>query len=65
MAEQRLLTRAEVEETCSLTVSTIYRLMRRKLFPSPVRVGVRAVRWRTSDIQAWLDNRPEANGRAA
>ncbi|WP_103175015.1 AlpA family transcriptional regulator [Paracoccus sp. SY] len=26
-------------------------------FPSPVRLGARAIGWKRSDVQAWLDSR--------
>ena len=58
----RLLTRPEVEARTSLSCSAIYRLMRAGRFPEPLRVGVRAVRWPTSEIEAWLQSRPRATG---
>jgi len=29
-------------------------------FPAPVKLGARAVGWRRSDIEAWLESRPAA-----
>ena len=58
----RLLTRREVETRCSLSRSSLYRLMRQGMFPEPIRVGVRAVRWPASEIEAWLSDRPRAAG---
>ena len=49
-----LLTRREVESRLGLTKSTIYRLMRSGLFPEPIRVGPRAVRWPEVEIEQWL-----------
>ena len=31
-------------------------------FPRPVKVGPAAVRWRESDITAWVESRPVADG---
>ena len=56
----RLLRRRQVEETTGLSRSSIYRLMKKGKFPLPVRVGPSAVRWRASDITAWLESRPVA-----
>ena len=56
----RLLKRIQVEEITGLSRSSIYRLMARGEFPRPVRVGPAAVRWRESDITAWLESRPIA-----
>ncbi|MGY4828589.1 helix-turn-helix transcriptional regulator [Sphaerotilaceae bacterium SBD11-9] len=40
--------------------STIYRLVAEHHFPSPVRLGLRAVGWRRADIDRWSDARPKA-----
>ena len=56
----RLLRRQQVEEITGLSRSSIYRLMKSGEFPLPVRVGSTAVRWRASDITAWLESRPTA-----
>ncbi len=59
---KRLLRRKEVERYCQIGRSTIYRLMRLGLFPVPIRVGPRAVRWPEHEVTAWLDQRPRATG---
>ena len=61
----RLLTRAEVEAKTRLSTTTLYRMMRAGQFPSPVRVGMRAVRWKSSEIDEYLESRPRAQGDAA
>lgn len=38
--------------------STIYRLIADRKFPSPVRLGPRAVAWRSTDLDEWSDARP-------
>lgn len=38
--------------------STIYRLIADRKFPSPVRLGPRAVAWRRSDLDRWSEARP-------
>lgn len=38
--------------------STIYRLIADRQFPSPVRLGRRAVAWRRSDLDRWSEARP-------
>jgi prophage regulatory protein len=38
--------------------STIYRLVADKKFPSPVRLGRRAVAWRRADVERWSEARP-------
>ena len=58
----RLLRRQEVEKRCGLARTTIYRWMRAGMFPEPLRVGPRAVRWPESEIEHWLAARPRARG---
>ncbi len=38
--------------------STIYRLIADHKFPSPVRLGPRAVAWRRADLDQWSAARP-------
>ena len=62
MTTEYLLSRKEVEKRVGLSRSTIYDHMNAGTFPRPVRVGPKAVRWRTSEIDAWMDNLPVATG---
>lgn len=55
----RLLARLPtVLQLTGLGRSTIYRLVARGSFPRPVRVGLRAVAWRWSDLEQWSRSRP-------
>jgi prophage regulatory protein len=56
----RLLRRSEVEDQVALKRSAIYELMSENKFPKPVRVAGRAVRWRQSDIAAWISEQVAA-----
>lgn len=60
-----LLTRREVERRTGLSRSTLYRKMREGTFPVPLKVSERAVRWRDSDIRAYVDSRPRSYGEPA
>ena len=60
-----LLTRREVERRTGLSRSTLYRKMRDGTFPVPLKVSERAVRWRESDIRAYVDSRPRSYGETA
>ena len=60
----RLLRREEVENRVGLKRSSIYREMRAGRFPLPLKIGPRAVRWPSSEIEAWLASRPRATGEA-
>ncbi|MCY4528256.1 MAG: AlpA family transcriptional regulator [Chloroflexi bacterium] len=56
----RLLRRRDVERITGVSRASIYRLMQQGVFPRPVKVGSTAVRWKESDIAAWIDSRPVA-----
>jgi len=56
MAE-KLLRRPEVEARTGLSRSTLYDWMKRGEFPLPVKLGMRIVAWRESDLSAWLESR--------
>ena len=62
MSQEKLLRRQEVEAYCQIGRSTIYRLMRLGEFPTPIRIGSRAVRWSATEIEDWLAERPRATG---
>ena len=63
VATEYLIDRTEVEKRVGLTRSSIYDAMRKGNFPLPLKVGPKAVRWRASEIEAWVDSRPLATGR--
>ncbi|MYF77338.1 MAG: AlpA family phage regulatory protein [Acidobacteria bacterium] len=51
--QTRLLRRTEVERFCQIGRSTIYRLMRERLFRVPIRVGALAVTTAIPPEPAW------------
>lgn len=55
-----ILRMASVRRMTSLGRTTIYRLMSQKLFPSAIKLGPRAVGWRLTDIDQWLEDRPDS-----
>jgi prophage regulatory protein len=52
-----VLRRPAVEARTGLSRSTLYAMMARGEFPQPVRLGLRAVGWRESDVTEWLESR--------
>ena len=60
-----LLTRREVERRTGLSRSTLYRKMSEGTFPVPLKVSDRAVRWRDSDIRAYVESLPRSYGETA
>ena len=55
MMTDRLLRRPDVEAVTGLSRSTLYAKMAKGDFPRPMRLGPRAVAWRESDVQHWID----------
>lgn len=53
-----LARRHQVEALVQLSRSSIYAAVKAGTFPAPVRIGARAVAWRLSDIEQWLEARP-------
>jgi prophage regulatory protein len=47
-----------VLDKVALRKTTIYDLIKRGLFPAPIRLGLRSVGWRQGDIEGWLASRP-------
>ncbi len=68
VVEKRALKLQEVLRLVSLSCTTVYRMMSLGEFPRPVRVGRRAARWHSDEIEEWLAARPytapESPGRA-
>lgn len=52
---ERLLRLPEVETATGFKHTKLYQLINAGRFPAPVRLGTRAVRWRASQIQEWID----------
>lgn len=55
--ENMLLKLPEVVRRCGVAKSSIYSKIQVGEFPQPVRLGQRAVAWRLTDIQTWIDSR--------
>jgi len=47
----------EVCRRLSVSRSTIYMMVAQGRFPKPVPVGLRAVAWIESEVDAWIENR--------
>ncbi len=44
-----------------LSRASIYAMMDRGEFPRPIKLGERAVGWKSDDVDAWLASRPTAS----
>ena len=59
--QKRFLRRNEVVAKTTLSPSTIYALIRRGAFPPSRRISGQAVAWLESEVDEWMDSRPEAD----
>ena len=46
--------RSTLEDMLGISRSTIYRLMLDEEFPRPIKLGLRAIGWKSEDIDEWL-----------
>lgn len=58
MTQDQLLRRPAVEAMVGLRRSAIYERVAEGSFPAPLKIGRRAVAWRRSEVEAWLESRP-------
>lgn len=63
-SDKALARRRQVEQLVQLSRSTIYANVKAGTFPAPIRIGARAVAWRLSEVEAWLEARPLACAQA-
>jgi prophage regulatory protein len=61
MMSDVLLRLPEVISQVKLSRSTIYRRIEEGTFPRPRNLGTGCVRWRQSEIDAWIDTLPVAD----
>jgi prophage regulatory protein len=60
VSSERLLRLPSVLERVGVSRSTLWSWVREKRFPPPVRLGLRAVAWRSTEVDAWIASRTEA-----
>jgi predicted DNA-binding transcriptional regulator AlpA len=54
IAHMRILTMKQVCEITTYTAQHIYRLIRAKKFPAPIRLGLNRIGFWQKDIETWL-----------
>ena len=62
---QRILRRRDVENLTGLSRSTLYAMMADGNFPSPIKLGKRAVGWQDTDLTEWIASRPKKSNPAS
>jgi prophage regulatory protein len=59
---ERILRKPEVVKAVGLSHVTIWRMERAGNFPKRLALGSKAVGWRLSDIEQWMESRVAVNG---
>ena len=60
MEQDRFIRMPEAVQITGKSRATLYRHMDSGIFPKPRRIGLRAIAWRLSDINRWMDGCEEA-----
>lgn len=55
-----LLTFRHLKDIYGIPRTSAYRYMQTCGFPTPIQLSANAVRFRRSDVEAWIDSRPQA-----
>jgi len=58
MTTPRIIKLKEVMNLTSLSRASIYRYLKENTFPSQIKIGVRSVGWKESEILDWIELRP-------
>jgi prophage regulatory protein len=53
----KILKLPDVMKATALSRSSIYAFIQKNTFPKPVRLGERAVGWKSDEIAAWIESR--------
>lgn len=56
----RILRTRDITEMLGVGRTTLWNWVRAGDFPTPLQLGPRTVGWKATDIQQWIDERPNA-----
>lgn len=57
---RRFLRIADVQASVGLSAGCIYKMVKRREFPAPVKLTTRSSAWLASEIDLWIDGRSKA-----
>jgi prophage regulatory protein len=55
--QQALMRRKTVQELTGLSRSGLYLVIKNGTFPKPIKIGLRAVAWKATDIYIWIESK--------
>ena len=61
MSKEYYYLRQDLESLFQISRATIYRWVKEGSFPKPIHLGANMVRWKASDIDAWVIAREATN----
>ncbi len=61
---EQMLTARDVCEVLRISRATLYRMLQRNEIPKPVTVSLRAKRWKSSEIDKFMEENSCAHGKA-
>ena len=61
MSKEYYYLRQDLESLFQISRATIYRWVKEGSFPKPIHLGANMVRWKVSDIEAWIVIREATN----
>jgi prophage regulatory protein len=64
-SDNRLLRLPEVMDKTGFGRASIYRYVALKRFPQPVKLGERAIAWRSDEVDAWINERTRVSAASA
>ena len=59
-ADFRLLNVREVGKLVGLAPPSLWQMVREGRFPVPLKLSPRATRWRSDEVEAWIESRPRS-----
>jgi prophage regulatory protein len=54
---KKILRMRDIRNITGLSRATIYLMIKKGTFPDQIKIGVRAVGWIESDLQAWIESK--------
>ena len=54
---RRLIRLNEVLQMCALSRATLYRGIKNRTFPAPIKLSARSVAWLHAEVTLWVDER--------
>lgn len=61
--KEALLRLRDVQKQTGLSRSGLYAAVKKGTFPAPIKIGIRAVAWRASQITQWISDKAQGGSK--